>query len=490
MEAPDDLGKQRDQALVRAAMAALIARGVTSIAAVGTLALAAQALSKAEVGVVAVLTTLVVFLGFGDLGLGTLVMTRLPAANARGDQEGSRVIVSGVLSTLCTVGAGLGIVGIISAFVVPWQTILGAEDLSESGVRAAVICFVLFGALSIPAGLGARVLAAMQRSATMHLWSSAAGVLSMVLAAVAYAAELPMWGYVAAISAPTALVGIVQTAGVLTRTFPHLRPRTLRVGRAQKLALLRSGLMFAALSLSAVTSFYIDSLVVSAVRGAEDAAVFAIAARMFALIGGTLNLAGQQMWTALADAMARGDREWARRRFRHVLLVTTGINAVACGALVLAGQAVARAWVGDDIVPPRSLLLALAAWTLLSTAIFQANYVLAAVEQIRTITIIGLCSAPVNVVLSTVCTHLFGLPGPTVGSLATVTLMLVGPSIVLNRRELNREPTRAPGPEAAAAASVLWSHQALVRSTPVEPLAFDAEDTVGQHPGARDRGSG
>jgi hypothetical protein len=203
---------------------------------------------------------------------------------------------------------------------------------------------------------------------------------------------------------------------------------------------------------------------------------------------------------------------WARRRFRHVLVVTTSINAVACLFLVVAGQQIARAWVGDDIVPPHSLLLALGVWTLVSTAIFQANYLLAAVEQIRTITLIGLVSAPVNVALSVIGTHLFGLAGPTLGSLTTVVLMLLPPTIVLNRRELMREPSVPPplpvggepvppmeepvhpvegGPvPLGPAGPVLWSHQALVRSAPVEPLAFDAEDSVGQHPGARDRGRG
>ncbi len=72
MSDPSLLGKQRDRAVLHAAFSAIGSRAITTVTTVLTLAVAAHSLTRSEFGVVGVLTTLVVFLGFADFGLGTM----------------------------------------------------------------------------------------------------------------------------------------------------------------------------------------------------------------------------------------------------------------------------------------------------------------------------------------------------------------------------------------------------------------------------------
>lgn len=439
MSSVDDVhGRNRDRAVVHAAGAAIIARLVMAMTLLLTLGIAARALSQPEVGVVVVLTTLAVFLGFGDFGLGAVLMTRLPAVLARDDLEGARTLVRTTFSTLTCTGAVFLAAGMASAYVLPWPSLLGAGALSESSVRLAVMIVFACGGLAIPASVGARVLASMQSGYVVHMWNAANGVVVLLLVGAFSLWDAPSWMYVLAIAGSPTVLAILQTSWVFWRRFPQLRPDSLSVSLGTALALIRSGGLFAIMSICTVISYNIDSLVVSSVLGASDAAVFSLAARMFVLVGGTLSLASQQMWPALADAITRGHIDWALSRYRRTLAVSTALNGFACLVLVVLGQQLSVIWVGEALKPPMSLLIALGVYTVVSTCVTQSVYLLAAVERVKAIALLGVLMTIVNVVLSILLTHLIGISGPILGSLAALVLVLAGPVIFLTRREFSR----------------------------------------------------
>lgn len=431
-------GRTRDRAVVQAAGAAVLSRLVMAATTLLTLAIAARALSQPEVGVVVVLTTLAVFLGFGDFGLGTLLMTRLPAAHARSDAEGSRILVGTTFSTLVGTGALFLLAGVGGAYALPWPRLLGAEQLHEGSLRAAVLIVFICSSLSIPASIGARILASMQHGYVVHLWNAMNGLVALMLVWACAFSDAPSWLYVLVIAGTPAVLAILQTTWVFWRRFPQLRPTSLAVSVGTALALVRSGGLFAIMSICTVISYNIDSLVVSSIMGAADAAVFALAARMFVVVGGTLSLASQQMWPALVDAIARGHIDWARSRYRRTLVVSTSINAFGCLMLVVLGQRLSVIWVGEAFKPPMSLLIALGVYTVVSTSVTQSAYLLAAVEKVKTIAICCVLMTVVNLALSIELTRQVGIVGPILGSLGALVFVLAIPVIVLTRREFSR----------------------------------------------------
>jgi hypothetical protein len=96
---------------------------------------------------VVVLTTLEVFL---PSVLGAVLMTRLPRVRTGGD-AGARPLVGTTLTTPADTGAFFLFVGVIGAHILPWASLLGAEELSQSSGRVAVLIVFVSGSLSIPA---------------------------------------------------------------------------------------------------------------------------------------------------------------------------------------------------------------------------------------------------------------------------------------------------------------------------------------------------
>ncbi len=436
--------KSRDRAVVRNAGAAVFAKGTTSLSTILIFAIAAKTLTTAELGVVAVLSTISIYSNLGDLGLSAQLLTVLPEAKARGDLEGMRSVIHQTFVTLSAVGLIVAGGGAIASFVVSWPSLLGASQLHGNDVRLSVLVFFVSTGLSIPAGVVGRVLVANLRGATILMWTAAAGVASLAAVVACAAAGAGSPAYVFGIVTVPVLVTLVCGVWTFTSVFPELRPRWGLISISSAWSLLKGSAPYAVINVSTFVAFCIDSFVVSAVMGAEAAATYAIAARLFTLVGGGLILAGQQMWSALTDAISRGDSAWVRSRFKSTLILFSAINAFGCLVLIAAGRWFTQFGFGHGVVPPMSLLIVLGLYTVYSGTIVQASYLLIAMGKIRALALASALMAPLNLVLSIALTHVYGYPGPLLGSMIAITFTMAIPIFIHTRDYFRTSRELAP----------------------------------------------
>ena len=424
--------ERRDRALWHSISSGAGVRIVTVVLTLVTVSVSVRSLGDTAFGVVATLGTMIGLAGFADLGLGLGLMTRLAQLLGEDNQAALKPLVSSALASLGALGAFVAVVGSASIFVLPWDVLLGSSALPNAAVNASVVIFATSVGLAIPASIGQRVLLGTQQGAVANIWSLVASVAQFgAVIAVAWR-DAPVWGFVAATISTPVLVACVQSAWVLNRA-SHLRPERSHVSRDVVRNLMRVGGLFFALNFAIAVAFQSDALITSAVLGASSAAVFAIGLRMFGAATSLFATSLQQFWPALAEALARGDLEWTRRRFKQVLTISTASLAAVAVLLVVIGQPVARIWVGESLVPPIGLLIAFAAWTVYAHVMGQCSTLLNAAGVVGPQVAMATAMACVNLPLSIVLTKQIGLAGPLVGSLVSHTLCVGVPAVFLVR---------------------------------------------------------
>jgi O-antigen/teichoic acid export membrane protein len=426
----------RDAALIHSGMAGIVARIVSALCSVASVALAVNALDVTQFGILATLAALVGIMGFADLGLGQGLLNELTDALARGDQARQRAVVSSASAVLLALGAGVALVGLAVAAAFPWNLILGAPDEEPQVVAAAVGVFGLSIGLAIPASVGHRVLLALQAGGVAHLWSAVSAVASLAATwlAATMSASLPVFVF-AALGAPV-LLSVTQTSWVLCLAHPELRPSRRLMTTAAARRLLSLGWGFLVLNLSAAVAYQSDVIIVASVLGAAAAGTFAIALRMFALVSGLFAGLTSQMWPSVTHALSTGDLTWVRSRFRRILVLTLLVASTTCITLAVAGQSIALVWVGPDLLPPQPLLWMLALWTIYSLAMGQCSTLLNGAGVIRPQAALGALMAAVNLPLSIILARHIGISGPVLGSLIAHGLFAGIPTMMLVRRVL------------------------------------------------------
>jgi O-antigen/teichoic acid export membrane protein len=446
-------GRERDRAIRRGGLATIAARAVMALVSVAILAVASRSLSHEEFGLVATVTSLYIVVSYASLGLGGVLMTRLAQSRARDDHEAMRQATTDALTALGAIGLVLGGLGALSVFVLPWTSWLGTHTVPESEVKLSVALFFIFSGISIVTIAGSSVLVAMQRLATDQIWTAVGGLVSLALAVVAAVLDLPPWGYIVALTAGPGLTAAGRATWAIAIEYPYLRPKGLsrfdrRLGEFAK----SSGYL-GLINIAAAISLSLDAVVVAAVKGSAAAAVFSVASRMFLLLGTIVGLVGRQVWSALTEAINRGDFEWARSRYWRAVVVVGGVVALGSLPLVFAGRSLARIWVGSGLVPPLSLFVTLAVYTVYINVVSQASVLFLVTQRLKVLAIVGVLQTPVNLGISILFTRWWGLVGPVYGSLISHVLLVLPVIVVVSRRLLRGLESTVPPPTVGLAAT-------------------------------------
>ena len=197
---------------------------------------------------------------------------------------------------------------------------------------------------------------------------------------------------------------------------------------------IRDSAYFAICNIGNAVAFGTGTLIVAAVLGPGEAALFSVASRMFALVGTLVTASGAQLWPAMTEAITRGDIGWARSRYRRGIVVVGLVTSTVCLGLVVLGQPLARVWVGSALVPSFDLLVWTAAFTVAVAVASQACVLLRAVDRMRALAALCVANAVVSVIASVLLTQLIGMSGAAVGALvACLGLFLPGVAVLARR---------------------------------------------------------
>jgi O-antigen/teichoic acid export membrane protein len=424
---------------------AVLAKLLTVGFAVASVAISVRALGDVRFGVLAALTTFTGLLAFADFGIGGGLMTQLAVADGHEDLPRARAMVSAALSGMLALGLLVAATGVLAAVVLPWNRLLGAPALDTGELRIAVAVFFIFAGIAIPGSIGQRTLIGLQRGLIANSWLLAGSAASLAGVLAAALMRPPLWCFVLASTGTPVVVAMVQSTWVLAKRHPHLRPSRRLVTRSSLSSLAGVSGLFLVLNIATAIAYQADVMVVASMMGASSAAVFAVASRMFGLVSGTLAGASQQMWTAMAEALARGDVAWVRSRLLRILLGTLAVSVPSAILLVVLGRPLARIWVGPDLTPPRGLLIAFALWTVYSLAMTQLSFLLNAAGVVGPQVAMAVSMTVANIGLSLYLTRRIGLAGPVVGSLTAHLLFAGIPPVVIAVRVLGRHDLAAQG---------------------------------------------
>jgi O-antigen/teichoic acid export membrane protein len=331
--------------------------------------------------------------------------------------------------------------------LVPWDRLFkvkGALAAAEAGPATAALILCL--AANVVVGIVPRVHTGYQEGATNAAWSAVGGALSLlaIIAAVELKLSLPAL-VVANAGAPA--VALAANGVVLLWRRPWLRPAWSRVTRDTVGHILNVGLLFFVLQVAVAVAFSTDDIVIARVINAEAVPRYAIPQRLFALPMTLIGLLMLPLWPAYAEALARGDADWAKRTLKRSLFVAVGFSAASSLFLVALGPLILKLWLGPrDPHAPMMLLIGLGLWNVLNAAgqavamLFNAAHILK--FQVISATTMATAALTLNILL----TKWTGVAGAVWGTVIAYTLCCVIPWFFFMPRLWKKLGAAAPVP--------------------------------------------
>lgn len=380
-----------------------------------------HALGDEPFGIWAFISSITIYLAVLDLGLGPSVVRFTAEARGRGAPEETNEVASVALALY----AAIGLVTLVAGAALSWLVPLLIETPDELVWDARLATFLVTASLAarFPLGLFYNLLGGHQRFDVQNLGNFVATVLYAVLVGIL----IPRGGGLVLLGALTFAVTIVRLGLPLVwlgREFPGLRLRRSFVTRARVRELASVSWSNFLVHVASKVVFSTDVVVVGILLGPREAAVYAIASRLFQLAFGLASVVTSLLYPAFAEYSGSGDLDRQRR------LLLSGLRGASAAALVLAlpllliPEHLVRAWLGDGYEDSAPVLALLAVVVLVHQPVWLLTQYLVARGRQQDIAKLLIGGAVSNVVLSVVLAEWVGTWGVALATLLVDTAVL------------------------------------------------------------------
>lgn len=347
--ARDDHASRRSRSIRLAVVTSFLSKAGTVLLQLLSIPLAIRVLGREEFGIYTTVNLTLSTLALLQVGVGPALTHGLARARANDDTDAQRKLGSSAffLMTGIAISAGLLLAGVL--MTVPITTLYGdayagKEHVLRPALWIGLILFILIFILN----LTERVREGHLEVASNNLWGAAGNVLAAACVGIGIWWIPQIWYVVVAVHGSMVLGKLCNTLA-LWRKHPLMRPRiaSFRAGVARRL--FTDGLAFSTCCLlPGIIEFNYCGWLVGRMAGLGDVALYGVFISLTVMQLGFVVMISAPTWPAVAEALVRDDRAWARKAAWR--LYRYGMAFALCSAtgLVLLGPMVFPLWLGIE----------------------------------------------------------------------------------------------------------------------------------------------
>jgi O-antigen/teichoic acid export membrane protein len=382
-------------------------------------------------GVWITLGSLLAWLQITDFGLGNGLRNAVTTAAGQEKPELVRTHLSNGLLLLSAVASAVGITVAVAWPFIDWNGLFGVtSQAARAEVGSAVGAALAIFLIQFPLSVTSKVYMAYQEGRIGNYWGGAGNLLSLLALLVVTHTQGGLVWLVIAVSGASMMVNIVNTAWLFLVHKPFLRPRFSSIDFTCMRSLSEMGGQFFLIQIMALVTFSTDNFIISHFLGARNVPEYTLTYNLFnySLLPQTILFA--YLWTAYNEAIARRDIVWVRRTFDLNLFVGLGFSVAAAVVLGVIAKPFIGWWAGKNVVPSSSLVLWMAAWSIINGFTNPIACLLAAASHLRYQIIYSAVSSVANIALSLYLVQRWGSVGVIAATVMSYMVFVCGPVYV------------------------------------------------------------
>lgn len=376
-------------------------------------------------GVWSTILTILSWISYFDIGIGNGLRNRLTESLSRKDGQGKKMVSSAYAFTTVIMAAVAFLFG-VGAYIVDWNRIFGAADLSEN-LTAVVVISVIFVASNFILSICKNVLYAWQRAADISIMELAIQVLNMcgiLVARKLFYRSLFVMAVVYGMS--MTIVNIVASLMVYRKN-EEVRPTFSAIDMEVGRGLMSLGMRFFVIQVCALVLFTTDSLIISYLYGAADVTPYSTVNKVFIVITNVYGALLTPIWSAVAKAKAERRFHYLKKMIRklHLLMVPFATGGIL---LIFLFRPLAKLWIGQELNYTSSLIVLGGCYCILSNWCNTYANISNGLELMKVSVPTAVIQAVINIPLSLFFAEVVGMQ--TAGVLTGTVLSMVVAAIV------------------------------------------------------------
>lgn len=426
-------------------LAGFVIKGWSALTILLTVPLTLNCLGVYQNGIWLTISSLLVWIDMFDVGLGNGLRNQLTIDLTEENLERARQTVSSTFAMLAMVVTVFLAAILACIYGTDVYQLLNADPLEVDQLPTILAVGFTFVCTTFVLKLIGNVYMSHQLPAVSNLLMALGQTVALLGTFLLYCSgEATLFGVVLVNTAAPFLVHLIAYPYTFYVRYPQLRPTWKAVNMTVAKRMMNLGLRFFALQIASVVLFMSSNLIISHLYSPELVNPYQIAYRYFSLILILFTVVCVPFWNATTEAYTRHDLPWISRANHRLRLVTLGMIA-ALGLMVLASPWIYQLWVGDDVIVPLPLSLAMGLYIAILISSMRYSYFLNGIGALR----LQLCTA---IFAAVIFLPLAWFTAMRTEGLTWFVLVLCAvnlPGLIINRIQFNRI--------IAGKASGLWS---------------------------------
>lgn len=382
-------------------------------------------LGQEKYGVWSTLLTVMSWVVFFDLGVGSGLRNKVAESLARNEYKEAGNYVASSYTIIAIITLILWLVITFLSYLLPWQTIFNTKILSESSLRLTIQISAFFILLNFWVGLIGALLGATQKTSLIAFGQLVSNLLILCLVFALSKTTNNSLSYLAIIYGLSLVTANILLSVWFYRRNVNLRPRPY-VNRQHFRPLLSVGLQFFIIQLAVLIIFSTDKMMITQIFGPKYVTQYEVVYKIFSVITLVHSLVSAPLWSAYTDAYHRQDFPWIKGMLKKQLIIFGFIIVCIVGLVVLA-QSIIFIWVGRDFIIPNSLIILMGLQVIISVWNNIFGLILAGIGKVRLGAIYTIVTATLNIPLSYYfsVTSGLGLSGIVLGTILSIAISSV-----------------------------------------------------------------
>jgi O-antigen/teichoic acid export membrane protein len=340
---------RRDRSIRLAVATSVVSKCGTILLQLLSIPVAIRVLGQTEFGLFTTVNLTLATISLLEVGIGPALTHGLTSARATGDETRQRELGSTAFFLMLGISMLAGTALALVLLNVPLPVLFGDSYAGkESALRPALWSGLGLFLMYFILNLTERIREGHLEVAANNLWGAVGNVLAAGLVGLGIRYVPQVWFLVVAVHGAMVLGKLCNTA-MLWKRHPLMLPSLKFVRPAMARHLFSDGIAFSTCCiLTGIVEYNFCGWMLGHDGGPAAVALYGVFISLTVIQLGFVVMLSTPTWPAVAEALARGDRLWARNAAKRLYLFGTGFAICSAFGLVLVGPWALRLWLGKD----------------------------------------------------------------------------------------------------------------------------------------------
>ncbi len=343
-------GNQRSLNAKKNIIGALLVKGLSIIIGLVLVPLTIHYINPSQYGIWLTLSSMIAWISFFDIGFTHGLRNKFAEAKARGDKSVAKIYISTTYYYISIIFILLWIFLMAVNQLISWHSLLSLPPAMEKEVSELAMLIFTYFCLQFIFRVINTILTANQQPAMASLIDMLGQLFALLIIITLTKltnGSLLYLGLAVGI-APT-LILLAANIYFFKTKFKDYRPSLKYVKKEYAKDIMKLGLKFFVLQVSAIIQFETSLFLIAHYFGTEEVTNYNIAFKYFSVLMMGFTILLSPLWSGVTDAYSSGEVTWIKNAVKKYLLIL--IPFLVTGIIMLmAADKVYELWIGKNIV--------------------------------------------------------------------------------------------------------------------------------------------